>query len=136
MKKQSMTVEGFKITAWKDAAGLMRMEIKSTRGKEVLHNLDIPWERAGNDYERLAFTDNEGVVKCLIGADTPSHLRRWAKDPVFRAWFKTHQCGMLGDPMERAARIEASRRREGRDPETGAMLCGEGELARPAFGGA
>lgn len=143
MKKQSMTAGGFKITAWKDAAGLMRMEIKSTHGREVLHGLDTLWERSGNWWEHLAFTDNENIIEYLSdlrgqeedGQTSPGKLRLWAKDPVFNAWFKGHSGGTLGSPLELAKQIEAARRRDGRDPATGAMLRGDGELARPALGG-
>lgn len=130
--KKSMQVEGFEVSAWKDGDGLIRMEIRNANGQEVFHGLNLPWESlAGSG--RVVFTSNPYIIESVCpvdsddGRESPRFLRDAGKDSVFRAWFMKSNVSRNISPEQVATSIETTRRREGRDPETGALLTAVSE---------
>lgn len=126
--KKSMQVEEFEISAWKDDDGLMRLEIRHINGRDVFRGLNLPWESQAVG-GRVAFTSNPYIIELECGTDSddrresPGFLREAGCDPVFRAWFMKRNAGRKYSPEEWASAIEAIRREEGRDRETGALLA-------------
>ncbi len=126
--KKSMRVEEFDISAWKDEDGLMRLEIRHVNGRQVFRGLNLPWESDAVG-GKVAFTSNPYIIELECGADSddrresPKLLREAGRDPVFRAWFTKRCAGRRYSPEQWAAAIEETRRKEGRDTETGALLA-------------
>lgn len=124
--KKSMEVEGYKITAWKGKDGLMRLEVEAADGREFVTGLNHSWEQDG----RIMFTDNSTIIECLTDSsrsddcrESPGRLHKWGQDPMFHSWFAgSNDYGTRG-PDEWASSIERTRRREGRDIETGALMA-------------
>ncbi|MBI3549453.1 MAG: hypothetical protein HY078_10470 [Elusimicrobia bacterium] len=111
MKKQSMTVEGYKITAWKGADGLMRLEIENLAGRDTISGLNHPWERLGLDglTERTTFTDNPFIIENETGPmdgkrNTAKFRREAERDATFMAWSNAEASS--GSEREKAAAAE------------------------------
>lgn len=126
--KKSMRVEEFDISAWRDDDGLMRLEIKHVSGRDVFRGLNLPWESDAVS-GKVAFTSNPYIIELECGDDSddrresPKLLREAGRDPVFRAWFMRRSSGRKYSPEQWASAIEETRRKEGRDTETGALLA-------------
>jgi len=125
MKKQTLVVGDFKITAWLDRDGLGRIEIKS-KGKDVVAGLGHSGE-GGGERGRIMFTNNANIIEAIFGGrrsddcrSSPAEIRNTFGDARHRASFLDQHNGE--SPEQWADRIEALRRDEGRDLETGQLL--------------
>lgn len=124
--KQTMAVGGYRLSAWIDSHGMMRLEVSSKNGDDVIGHLNSKWE-GGFKPVRIKFTDNENIIHYVTGdveesddqRPSPIALRQADIDPVFAAWY-TGEHGRT--PAESANLIEATRRRERRRIEDGALI--------------
>jgi hypothetical protein len=124
--KASMSAGQFRISAWQDKCGLFRLVIRNVEGGRVMCGLNHPWEKLANNSARLVFTDNRYIIEEICDSSSPDRrsspqlLRRAGKNSTYRSWFVAER---TRTPEAAADRIEAIRRKEGRDPRTGRAIA-------------
>ena len=130
-KLATLTTEGFTVSAWKDATGLMRLEVRSDTGKRTVLGLDHSWEGdAHGGLARMMFTADPAIVEYVTTErprtddrrESPRRLRRLGRSTAFRTWFRNRR-GQKATPARLASAIERARRREHRRLEDGRSLA-------------
>ena len=125
MGRQTLTVGGWKVSAWIDRDGFLRTDVVGPLGAEVLP-LPHPWAQTAGKFGRQVYTANENVIEFETANKhedmrySPSLLRRVSADKQFNAYW--HLEGEKRSPSVVADSIEQARRKEGRDIETGKQL--------------
>ena len=124
----SMQVEEFRILAWKDKCGLLRLIVRNANSGRVACGLNHPWECGADDSVRLVITSNRYIIEDIMECSSPDRrtspefLRTAGKDATYRTWCMTQSSSGGHTPEELASMIEAVRREERRDPETGICI--------------
>jgi len=128
MKKETMRVGGFRIEAEIDGDGFLRLFAGSAiKGRRVI-GINHPEGPVTTDTgEQIVLTDNDAIIAYELNETRsqdcrhdPEKLRKSGQDQTFRRWW-----GLTNKdtPEATAESVESIRRREGRDPKTGALLA-------------